>query len=230
MGAVGDVIEAHFTFNTPMSVSAGGDDFRFGLFDTSTSPGFSNTAENSAGFAGDIGASTDTPETGLNIAGFTGEFDINDGGGENFQFRYHDLTAATGRFLGTTSGFANIGSGTDSGLDLGATPASTNGLVATLSIELLAGGEVELVTTYLGESFTTTTDVANTGTTFDLLAFQVTSDSFGIAAANGEPNNGADFDNVQVKFSTLETAVIPEPSSLALLGLFGCAGFMRRRR
>ena len=230
LAAVGDRIDVEFTFNTPANIAGTpGDDFRYGLFDTSTSPGFSNTAENTLGFGGDIGASSGTPEAGLNIAGFSAEFDLNEATAD-FQFRYNDLATSTGRLLSSTSApaFPSIGSGTDSGSPVPSVPASTNGLVGTVGIEYLGGGQVELTTSYGGQSFTTTANSADTGLTFDFLGFQNTSDAFGVSASNNEPNNGIDFDNVTVTFSTL--AVVPEPSSLALLGLFGCAGFMRRRR
>ena len=128
---------------------------------------------------------------------------------------------------------------------------------ATLTIELLESGDFEVTSSIDGGDLVgadnLTTDIIfgttaaamaagsdqgglETGT-FDLLTFSASSDAFGVSNvadndADGvlDADNGITFNNLTVTSTLADTAAIPEPSSLALLGLMGCAGLIRRRR
>jgi len=228
LALVGDKLTGSIDYVTPATVGTG-EDIRFGFFDTSTSPGFSATGNNPNGFADNITASSSSAEPGLNIAGFSGGADINDAGTGDLEYRFSDTANGTGRLLTTTGGFSNIGFGTDDGTDMGATAVAPNtaGNIMFM-IENIGGGQVELTQTLFGETFTRTANAADTGTTFDFIGLSVTSGAFGSVNSVGEPDNGLDITNVTVQFTTTASA-IPEPSSVALLGL-GCVGLFGRRR
>jgi hypothetical protein len=56
---------------------------------------------------------------------------------------------------------------------------------------------------------------------FGMLAFHANSNQFGSTGTQNVPDNGIDFSNVKIEF-------IPEPASIALLGLGGLAMLRRR--
>jgi hypothetical protein len=75
-----------------------------------------------------------------------------------------------------------------------------------------------------------TRSVANPSSfSFGLLALGSSSNAFGSSNSAGDPDNGIDITNFTLT-TDIAAAVVPEPTSLALLGLMGCAGFIRRRR
>ena len=154
--------------------------------------------------------------------------------------------APSGRLTTTTGGFDGVGSGPDI-----VTPVtSLTDYTGTLSIQLLADGNYAVTSSLAGggliaaDTLASETILATAGGgteagldtgTFDLLTFSVSSDAFGTinsADADGDgvldDDNGITFTNVTV-VSSIATA-IPEPSSVTLLGLLGCAGLIRRRR
>ncbi len=58
-----------------------------------------------------------------------------------------------------------------------------------------------------------------------MLAFWANSNIFGSSATPGTPDNGIDFSNVRVEFTS-----VPEPGAAAVMGLaFGLATMRRRR-
>ena len=117
---------------------------------------------------------------------------------------------------------------------------SNTDYVGTLSIVLLANGDFEITSSVDGGTLIASNNIAtdtiafldsgadaglNTNT-FNFLGFSASSDAFGLSNAQDTPDNGIRFTNLTV----VSTLAVPEPSSLALLGLVGCAGLVRRRR
>ena len=230
------------------------EDIRFGLFDTSVTAGLPVVSQNNdtgaavpdlLDFTSNIGVSSSTTQPVLNIPGIVGEFDNiqtpTNGGSGDLGIQVVDLAAATGRLLGTTDSLDNVSNNGGSG---NVTIAPNTTYSALLRNELRADGDFDATITFFdaaGTILSTHTDIApgTTGSggaaagvdtnTFDILAFQVSSEAFGLNASVGDADNGLDFTNVTIT-SLTTVAAIPEPSSLALLGLFGCAGFIRRRR
>ncbi len=226
---VGDVLNVSYTFTTPATVGTN-DDFRVGLFNTG----------GAAGLDEDISASSGTPNPILNnLPGFSGEFDINTDDAD-LALRVHDingvndLNGPTGRLLTTTSGFDFASSGDNNGFDILADTQYTG----TLVVELADDGNLIITQTLAGalvnETYTDTVSVADSAdgdagvntTTFDFLGFSVTSGAFGSVNNVGEADNGIDFNNVSVTFTS---AVVPEPASFALLAV-GAAGLLGSRR
>ena len=287
LATAGDRIDVSFDFTTPATIRGTSQDeeFRFGLFDTSTTSGVNIfTGRNAT--AGTLGMDSGTPidfndnissgstnnQPGLELAGFTAEIDIEGDPDDDISFRVSDLTgdstaqangvagalgefegdgisgnrAPSGRLTTTTGGFDGLGSGPDFVTPLTSLTAYTG----TLTLELLASGDYEVTSSLAGggllaaNTLATDTILATAGGgteagldtgTFDLLTFSVSSDAFGVsnvADQDGDgfldTDNGITFTNVTVT-SSIATA-IPEPGSLALLGLVGCAGLVRRRR
>ena len=217
----GDTLTVSYTFTTPATVGSN-EDFRVGLFNTGGAPGFDT----------DISASSGTPNPILNnLPGFSGEFDINTDDAD-LAIRTHDVNGSpTGRLLTTTGGFDFVSSGDNNGFDIDANTQYTGTVVVVLD----ENGDLVITQTLLGgtvdETYTDTLPVADIDggdagvntLTFDFLGFSVTSGAFGSVNNAGEPDNGADFNNISVSFEA-----VPEPGSLALLA--AGVGLMAVRR
>ena len=165
--------------------------------------------------------------------------------GENEGSGISGNRAPSGRLTTTTGGFDGQGSGPDFGA--GTIEALTD-YTATLSIELLASGDYEIRSSVDGGNLTAAateavdtilaasagTEAGLDTTVFDLLVFSASSDAFGIPNSADADGDGALDDDNGITFTSLlvtsSITAIPEPSSLALLGLIGCAGLVRRRR
>ena len=221
LATAGDTITSYVTFTTPDTVlNQGSDDIRIGLF----SDGGNDLAQN-------FSASSSNPEALLNgLAGFAIELDVDPATvtDQDVNIRRSD-PSTTGRLLGTNTGISNASSSADNGYVF--TPNTTYQLHTTVTLNAAGGLDV------LAEFFDPTglvdsdtyTDATPNGFDFGLLALGASTNAFGSTNSFDTPgDNGIELDNVTIH-STIASA-IPEPSSLALLGLIGCAGFVRRRR
>ena len=266
LATAGDRIEVTFDFTTPDSVQSDGsgqdEELRFGLFDSTSTAGVNlftgrnlTTTVPSNGtdtmvpiaFNTNISSSSSNEQPGLDLAGFSVDFEIEDDNTDaDINFRVFDTTTpGSGRLLGTTAGSSGISSQTtpDFGL-VGIDFLPNTAYTGELSIELLASGDFAVTSSVDGGGLVAADNEA-TGTilasnlatsTFDLLGFGASGAAFGtINTAEENPgdgflaaDNGISFTNLVVTSSI--ASAIPEPSSLALLGLMGCAGFIRRRR
>ena len=126
----GDQLDLTFDFTTPATISFdnGGvstnEDFRFGLFDSSTATGTDSNTMAAFDFTQNIGISGNSssgnqPGTDT-IAGFVGEVDNINAGGTDLGIRTHDIFgtalgggAPVGSFLNTTTGFDQTAGGLD---------------------------------------------------------------------------------------------------------------------
>jgi hypothetical protein len=219
---VGDKLIATYTFTTPATVGSGGTGaFRVGLFDTLGRAGLDADVPSSSGTPNPLYGLFSTPTDAL--PGYMLDMDVGTGA-EDLNFRQHDTvptaSTPTGRLMGTTTGFTSISpSGPDGAYAL--TPNTT--YTGSLTIMRTSATEMQLTGT-LGtatHSVTDAFDSANVG----MLAFWANSNIFGTSATPGEANNGIDFSNVRIEF-----VPVPEPASIALVGLAGLGLAARRNR
>lgn len=234
LSAQGDRLDVFFDFTTPLTIAGNNNEvFRFGLFDTA----------GAAGFNQNISSSTGTPNPILNaLAGFSGELDdINaqtnaNVGTSDLIFRTHDINGSpSGRLLTTTSGFDNIGSGTDDQFLL----LPNTDYLTRLSIELNAAGDFDLGLEFFDAAGSligihTDTALATDGAevgintnTFDFFGISASGGAFGSNSGTGDADNGIDINNITIQFTT---SAVPEPSSICLIALTGLLGLSRRRR
>jgi hypothetical protein len=212
---IGDTLTASFTFNTPTTIgSAKQSAFRIGLFDTTGKPGL----------AADLSASSGTPNPIYNgVPGYMMDFDVNYASA-NIQFREHDLTQTTGQLMAnTTPDYLSISSG--GGVYSFTANTSYKGV---LSLKRTGADTLDLTgSLYQGATLLSTytgTDASGIVSTLGMLAFHVTSGTFGGATGTLHPDNGIDFTNIKIEY-----AAVPEPSTIALLAI-GAAGLLLRRR
>ena len=251
----GESLNVTFSFTTPDTVAfdnnavSTNEDFRFGLFDSSTATG--NDADTGAAFdfTNNITVSSGTPQPGLDtVAGFNGEIDNINAPGSDLGIRTHNVNnlagvgnLSEGEFLNSNDGFDFITGGTDDlinvtpntdfigSLSVAFTDETLTSLDITVGIADSAGAIIDSLTTSVAIDDTEDQVGVNT-TTFDLLTFHATSGAFGgndgpIAGSSntGEANNGIDISNVSVTFTP-----VPEPASLTLLA--AGAGLLATRR
>jgi hypothetical protein len=222
---VGDSLTATYTFTTPATVGGGSGTgaFRVGLFDTL----------GRAGLNADVSASSGTPNAvyGYHAAGTTGlpgymmDMDVLTGA-EDLSFRQHDtaINAAaltpTGRLMGTTVGFTQISPTSPDGTYAFAPNTQYSG---SLTVTRLNATDYTITGT-LGAVTHSVTDAFDSDS-FGMLAFWANSNIFGSSAVPGEANNGIDFSNVKVEFTS-----VPEPGTGMLIALGAGLAAMRRRR
>lgn len=208
----GDSITATFTFKTPATV---GNNLTNAL-----RVGFFSSLGNAA-LAANLSASTGTPNPLYDpLPGYLSAFDVNSSPA-NVDIRRKQTTGTVGQLMSTTNNYDALGSG-------GSTYAIAANTVytGTLSITKTATGAD--ITSSLSNasgllsSFTVSDTTPPSPLTFDMLAFQTTSNAFGSSATVNAADNGIDFSNVKI-----ETAV-PEPTSLTVLCLLPAV--LRQRR
>lgn len=184
---VGDILRATLSFTTPDTVSIGGDDIRFGLFD--------HLGRDSAA---ELGANTTFSSSNPNplfagLPGYYVEIDVE---------RYSPLTdleigrsnpTVTGRLLNTNGGFAR-----QNGEDIGYTILPNTDYTVYFMVERTQNG-LDVSANFLGRWFTISDD-APLSTQFGMLAINVSSDAMGTTNVPGEPDNGLDITNLQIEF------------------------------
>lgn len=216
---VGDELIFMYTFDTPASIEAGGENssFRVGLFDTQ-----------GANYAMDITSSTDPIHS--NLRGFMMDHDVNTSGGTaDLNLRTRNTTGTLDRLMSTTSQFSDLsGSGPDGEYEFQVNSTYTgmitvlrNAADITVTGSIAGPGGTMGGTTY---SDTFTPDSFD----FNLLAFHANTDNFGSVNTPDTADNGLDFTNIKIQFTP--AAAVPEPASAVLLlgGLF-TLGLIRRR-
>ena len=130
----GDVLTVTFDFTTPKTIAydggsdgvtgsgsiSTGEDFKFGLFDTSTTVGAIDPITMApVDFTGPVQSSSGTPNPGLNMAGIQCEVDNINAPGTDLGIRTHNVMNnaiagdPTGRLFGTNTGFHFIAGGDD---------------------------------------------------------------------------------------------------------------------
>ena len=221
---VGDSLIATYTFTTPATVGSTSSSFRVGLFDSL----------GRAGLDADISASSSSPnplygDTGLGgteigLPGYMLDMDVNpSAGNQDFNFRDHNTGSATGRLMATTGSgsFSSFSSGPDETYTFGSGTTHTGSFMITR----ISSTELEL-TAMLDGAMYSVIDSSVDSFEFGFLGFHVNSNTFGSTNAQGSPDNGIDFSNINLRF----VSAIPEPGSAGLLmGAMVLLGAKRRR-
>ena len=189
---VGESIIATVSFTTPSTIGSTNTSFRIALMDL-----------NNPGLMADLFSSSSTPNPlYVGQPGYFTAFDVSSSGGgsQDTEFRKHDVSATTGRFLGTTSEWNSINSSPDAGYAF----QSNTDYVVVFSImrtgndSLQMSSSLSLTDGTLLDSHSTT-DASQIANNFGMLGFWVNSNTFGSSNSAGNPNNGLTFTNVLVQ-------------------------------
>ena len=164
-----------------------------------------------------------------NNNGTTG-FIQNDANDAIIRLGYTGIQVGGGEAIPLTDLFSftlNADQAVDETLRLGVFGGTNNNdlRIGFTELQVTAGG--------IDSSIVTSDRTANSGNAPDLYFFDITGLSAGdeiiISAANSN-TTGNNFNTASISGFTLDTAVVPEPSSAALLGLGGLALLLRRRK
>ena len=241
---MGDVLNLTFDFTTPTSITYDGgtngetgsgsistnEDFKFGLFDTSTVAGVIDDRTGlPIDFNGPVNTNSGMTNPGLiGIAGFQGEIDnINQTTpSADLGIRTHNANSdlselfPSGQLLQTNDGFQLISGGADGLITLlpdtdytgvinvEFTDATLLSLDITIAILDAAGGTIDSHTASVDIADDPGVSVGVNTTTFDMFALHATTGAFGGtvgptagSSAVGEANNGIDISNVTITFT-----------------------------
>ena len=215
--AIGDMLTATLTFMTPATVGTiGSAGLKLALADF-----------NNAGLAADLQSSSTFPQPlYFSLPSYMLDFDINSAGAtDDTSIRRHNANA-TGRFLGITAEWTQLGTSPD--ITYSFTPNTE--YVVVLSLARTGVGSMDIFGSLTRSNVLLTShtqsDASATVNSIGLLGVYANSSAFGSTNAFGLADNGIDFTNIRIE-------VIPEPSALALI-MFGLAGLtvakFRRRR
>jgi hypothetical protein len=215
--SIGDMLTATFTFNTPATVGseAGGGGFRFAIADF-----------NNAGLAADLqSGSTFVQPLFQNLPSYMMDFDVNRPGvADDTSFREHNNPNTTGRFMGTTGEWTQLGTS----VDVDYTFAPSTEYVAVISLTRTGADSMDVFgslsqggTLLTSHSLSDASGIVNN---LGLVGVWANSGLFGSSATIGDADNGIDFTNFKV-----EVTAVPEPSTIAMLAV-GAAGLLLRRK
>ncbi|PWQ94245.1 polysaccharide lyase family 7 protein [Leucothrix arctica] len=188
--AEGQTIKADFTFTTPETMGTNRDSaLRVGIYDKL----------GRADLEGDLSASSKKPNLNYNgLPGYMIDFDVNlkDPTKANINIRKHK-DATTGRLLGTTKGYTELGAG---GNGYQFVPGET--YTGSIAVQKLAAGIK--VTGSLSQDGTVLSEFSKTdekgdANNFGMLAFHVNSKTFGSSKKKDTPDNGIDIKNLKVE-------------------------------
>ncbi len=219
----GDKIMVTYSFTTPATVLEKTSALRVGFFNSNDA-----TAQNSnvggdppaaRAVVGDpihtqssLGSTDDGWDT---VYGEMVDLDANyfgEGKTSNFGFKSKTSSVATGRLMNSTTGWASQGSNVDGAYTI----AANKSYVGTFSIENKGGDLYDLSASisFEGTEIASETREGKTiaANTFDIIAFNHSSNAFGSTNSGGVADNGIDYTNIQVSFTQ-----VPEPSAYALL-------------
>ena len=225
---VGDSITATYSFTTPATIgSAGSTAFKIALMDL-----------NDPALAADQSSSSSSVNPlYVGQPGYFTSFDVDPTGGgtQDTDFRKHDITATSGRFLGTTGEWTSMSSSADAGYAFlpntdyigifSITRTGTDSLELSSSMSLASGALLDSHTT---------SDTSNIANNFGMLGFWVNSNAFGSSNSAGNADNGLTFTNVLIESTVGSTAVdvnIPVPFwALAMLSFALMTMYFKSRR
>jgi hypothetical protein len=226
---VGDSLKATYTFTTPATVgTAAASAFRVGMFDTLARDGLNADITASTASPSPLyGYYNATPSPTTGLPGYMMDMDVNTGATSDLAFRQHEtaVNAAaqtpTGRLLGTTTGFTQV---MNTGPDAGYTFTPNTQYTGSLMLTRIDDTQFQITGT-LGDTTTYSVTDAFDSPSFGMLAFWANSNIFGSANTPGAADNGIDFSNVKIEYTTS----VPEPTSMSVLAL-GLGWVIRRRR
>ena len=163
------------------------------------------------------------------LPAYMSTFDIGTGTEDVRILRHNeDPLVDDGRFMSTTGEWTTL----DDGPNDGYTFAAETEYVGVLTLTRSGADEMTIFSSMsqgatLMASFSAVDTSGSVPTSFDMLGFQVNSNTFGTSNAPDTPDNGIDFSNINLVYTP-----VPEPSTYVfLLGAVALAvGFLRRRK
>lgn len=209
--AVGQTMNVSYSFTTPATVgTAKGGAFKVALMDF-----------NNAGLAADQSSSSSSVNAlYVGQPGYMADMDVNSLLAADVSVRLHDVTATSGRFLGTSGEWIDSGSSADNGYAILADTA----YMGVFSVARTATGVDVSNSLSLGatELDSYTRSYSSVASNLGMFGIWANSNTFGTSNSAGDADNG-------IKVTNLTVEVIPEPATLGLLALSGAVLFATRR-
>ena len=201
---VGDMLKATVTFETPATVSTGGDDLRIGLFDHLERIASDQLGQNTS-------YSTGSPNPLFNgLPGYRVELDVESADPATDLDIRKSNPSDTGRLIATNDEFTAFTSGPDIGYVFEPNSVYT----VTFIFQATTGNGLNITTDFIDAdgnniSSQTVSDATPFSYSFGMLAMGASTDAFGSTNINGVPDNGIDILKFGVEL--IESADQSEP-------------------